>query len=67
MKAGKRIEPTTYAGATILFSDLVNFTTLCGSSTPIEIVAFLNKLYSAFDAVINVRCLYKVQLFSVSI
>ena len=40
----------SFPDATILFADLVDFTTLAGKSSPARIVDLLNTLFSAFDA-----------------
>ena len=49
--AGERVEAVEYPELSILFSDIVGFSTLCQQCTPAEVGAFLNELYSRFDAV----------------
>ncbi|CAJ0577904.1 unnamed protein product, partial [Mesorhabditis spiculigera] len=60
LKAGREVSPKSYATATVLFSDVVGFTKMCSSSTPLEVVNMLNSVYSGFDAVINKHEAYKV-------
>lgn len=61
LKQGKVVNASWFEGATIFFSDIVGFTSLASSSTPMEIVALLNKLYSEFDAILDQFDVYKVE------
>lgn len=61
LKQGKTVGAETFSGATIFFSDIVGFTDLAGSSSPMEIVNLLNKLYTAFDEVLDQFDVYKVE------
>ena len=46
---------------TILFSDIVNFTTLAASISTEELILMLNKLFSAFDEVCDCHGITKVE------
>ena len=61
LKQGKEIEPETFDCVSIFFSDIVGFTAIASASSPLEVVALLNRLYVAFDAKISKHGVYKVE------
>lgn len=61
LKQGNPIVATKYGACTIFFSDIVGFTNLSSSSTPLEVVELLNQMYTAFDSIIDEHDVYKVE------
>ena len=61
LKLGSNVLPELYKEASVYFSDIVSFTTLASESTPMEVVDFLNDLWTVFDDIINKFNVYKVR------
>ena len=57
---GESIEAQSHDTVTMLFSDLVGFTAICATATPMEIISFLQGLYTTFDALCGDLDIYKV-------
>jgi hypothetical protein len=45
--------------ATILFADIVGYTVIASSLTPIQVVALLDELYTIFDKLVKTHGIYK--------
>ncbi|XP_029171969.1 head-specific guanylate cyclase isoform X1 [Nylanderia fulva] len=58
---GETIEAKTYPDVTMLFSDIVGFTSICATATPMMVINMLQNLYEQFDMYCGQLDVYKVE------
>ncbi|EDV25646.1 uncharacterized protein TRIADDRAFT_24043, partial [Trichoplax adhaerens] len=61
LREGHEVEAGEYEFVTVLFSDIVGFTSICSRCKPIDVVEFLNNLYTRFDQLTSHYKVYKVE------
>lgn len=58
---GSTIDAKTYPDVTMLFSDLVGFTSICSRASPFIVISMLEALYKEFDEICGSFDVYKVE------
>ena len=61
LKQNKSTIADSFAEATVLFADIVDFTQFASDRSPIELVSLLNKIFSAFDQLAEQHGLEKIK------
>lgn len=58
---GSTVDAKTYANVTLLFSDIVGFTSVCSTASPFQVINMLESLYKVFDEFCGYFDVYKVE------
>ena len=61
LRSENRIIADAFEGASILFADVVNFTPMSASMSPVELVNLLNEVFSHFDVLAEKHQLEKIK------
>ncbi|UJR09649.1 hypothetical protein I4U23_013883 [Adineta vaga] len=61
LRIGQNVAAEYYDSCTIYFSDMVGFTTIASQCKPIDVVEFLNRVYTIFDSIIDQYDVYKIE------
>ncbi|XP_071476583.1 guanylate cyclase soluble subunit beta-2-like [Diadema antillarum] len=61
LREGRHVQAGEFPEVTVMFSDIVKFTDMCSQCQPIQVVHFLNEIYSQFDKLTTVYNIYKVE------
>lgn len=59
---GKAVEARQYYDVTMLFSDIVGFTSICSSAKPLAIINMLAEIYGTFDTFCGEVDVYKARV-----
>ncbi|XP_034542901.1 guanylate cyclase soluble subunit alpha-1 isoform X2 [Notolabrus celidotus] len=58
---GQTVQAKKFERVTMLFSDIVGFTSVCSRCTPMQVITMLNELYTRFDHHCGELDVYKVE------
>jgi class 3 adenylate cyclase len=61
LKTAGKTQPNHYDEVSVLFTDIVQFTTIADKMTPSYVVEELNRCFTAFDNIIEKHCLEKIK------
>lgn len=65
--SGETIEAKTHEDVTMLFSDIVGFTSICSTATPMMVINMLQDLYNQFDVFCGQLDVYKVSSMNIKL
>ncbi|CAG9809047.1 unnamed protein product [Chironomus riparius] len=58
---GKQVDAQSFSDVTMLFSDIVGFTGICSTASPLQVISMLESLYKIFDEFCGIFDVYKVE------
>nr|QNG40938.1 NIT domain GCY 6 [Placozoa sp. H4] len=61
LKMGKVVIAESFDDVTVYISDIVGFTNICHSTTPVQVVYMLNAIYTLFDRIVDRYQVYKTE------
>ncbi|GAV00012.1 hypothetical protein RvY_10928-2 [Ramazzottius varieornatus] len=62
LRSGYAVEPEHFSRVTIFFSVIVGFVEFVSVTSPMEVIDFLNSIFSSFDAALSTYDVYKVEV-----
>ena len=62
LKAGQKVEPEQHDEVTVIFSDIVKFTDISRTISPLKVSQMLDRLYLAFDTLARKHGVFKVEV-----
>jgi len=61
LRDGRKVEPESRECVSVFFSDIVGFTTLCGTMDAMKVSDMLDRLYSRFDGIATLYDVFKIE------
>lgn len=61
LREGRGVAGALYPAVSVLFCDIVDFTTIASEHSPLEVFELLGRLYTRFDALLDGRPVYKIE------
>lgn len=58
---GEQVSPEFFDMVTVYFCDICGFTTIAAACSALDVISFLNELFSKFDGIVETADAYKVE------